>query len=191
MPKNPLADPITDQEIAFAHLILSGIMTDRRAAEAVGLNPATAFDTRAKPRVQTYMHEQRVAMHQEVVQKEAEQLSRKNLVRDQVLVRLWEIANLSHELTRNSVTAQIKALSLIISIEGLIPDRRAASAEKKPASPPPNIYRAPWLIERQQQAAGTWGSLDPVQDEDQPAPKDATSDPVSTSNRTWTSANQK
>jgi glycerophosphoryl diester phosphodiesterase len=103
MSKYPVTDPITDQEIAFAHLILSGIMTDRRAAEAVGLNPDTVIDTKHKPRVQAYMHEQRVAMHQEVVQKEAEQLSRKNLVRDQVLVRLWEIANLSHELTRDTL----------------------------------------------------------------------------------------
>jgi hypothetical protein len=33
MPKNTVTDPITDQEIAFAHLVLSGTMTDRRAAE--------------------------------------------------------------------------------------------------------------------------------------------------------------
>jgi hypothetical protein len=39
MPKNKVSDPITDQEIAFARLVLSGAMTDRRAAEAVGLNP--------------------------------------------------------------------------------------------------------------------------------------------------------
>jgi hypothetical protein len=37
MPKNKVSDPITDQEIAFARLVLSGAMTDRRAAEAVGL----------------------------------------------------------------------------------------------------------------------------------------------------------
>jgi hypothetical protein len=47
MPKNEVSDLITDdlitdQEIAFAHLVLSGTMTDRRAAEAVGLNPDTA-----------------------------------------------------------------------------------------------------------------------------------------------------
>ena len=41
MPKNTVTDPITDQEMAFAHLILSGTMNDRRAAEAVGLNPDT------------------------------------------------------------------------------------------------------------------------------------------------------
>jgi len=41
MPKNTVTDPITDQEMAFAHLILSGTMTDRRAAQAVGLNPET------------------------------------------------------------------------------------------------------------------------------------------------------
>jgi hypothetical protein len=37
-----VTDPITDQEIAFAHLILSGTMNDRSAAEAAGLNPGTA-----------------------------------------------------------------------------------------------------------------------------------------------------
>ena len=31
MPKNKVSDPITDQEIAFARLVLSGAMTDRRA----------------------------------------------------------------------------------------------------------------------------------------------------------------
>ena len=38
MPKNKVSDPITDQETAFARLVLSGAMTDRHAAEAVGLN---------------------------------------------------------------------------------------------------------------------------------------------------------
>ena len=37
--KNQVSDPITDQEIAFAHLVLSATMTDRHAAEAAGLNP--------------------------------------------------------------------------------------------------------------------------------------------------------
>jgi hypothetical protein len=49
MPKNTVSDPITDQEIAFARLILSGTMNDRRAAEAVGLNPETAAYTKASP----------------------------------------------------------------------------------------------------------------------------------------------
>jgi hypothetical protein len=55
MPKNTacpgaprVTDPITDQEMAFPHLILAGTMNDRRAAEAVGLNPETAA-TKAKP----------------------------------------------------------------------------------------------------------------------------------------------
>ena len=49
MPKNQVSDLITDQEIAFALLVLSGTMTDRRAAEAVDLNPDTAAYTKAKP----------------------------------------------------------------------------------------------------------------------------------------------
>jgi hypothetical protein len=46
MPKNKLSDLITDQEMAFARLVLSGTMTDRQAAEAVGLNPDSAAYTK-------------------------------------------------------------------------------------------------------------------------------------------------
>ena len=51
MPKNKVSDPITDQEMAFARLVLSGAMTDRQAAEAVGLNPDSAAYTKSKPHV--------------------------------------------------------------------------------------------------------------------------------------------
>jgi hypothetical protein len=70
MPKNQVSDPITDQEIAFAHLVLSGTMTDRRAAEAAGLNPDTAAYTKAKPRVSAYMLEHRAAVRERLVQQE-------------------------------------------------------------------------------------------------------------------------
>ena len=133
MPKNPVTDPITDQEIAFAHLVLAGTMTDRRAAEAVGLKPETAAYAKAKPRVQAYMHQHRETMNNLRVQQETEELQRKNLLREQVLARLFEIAALSHEVTRNSASAQIKALSMIIAMEGLLPDRRPSSAGKTSA----------------------------------------------------------
>jgi hypothetical protein len=149
MPKNQVSDPITDQEIAFAHLVLSGTMTDRRAAEAVRLNPDTAAYTKAKPRVRAYMLEHRAAMHEQLMQQETEELRRLNQGRERVLARLWEIADLDPEMTRNSASAQMKALAMIVAIEGLIPDRRAVSSEKKSA-PPPNgqIDSAAWLREQ-------------------------------------------
>ena len=100
MPKNTVTDPITDQEMAFAHLILSGTMNDRRAAEAVGLNPETAAYTKSKPRVRAYMMEHRAAVREKLVDQEADGLRKLNLGRDQILGRLWELANLSHEVTR-------------------------------------------------------------------------------------------
>jgi hypothetical protein len=147
MPKNKVSDPITDQEIAFAHLVLSGTMTDRDAAEAVGLNPDSAAYTKSKPRVRAYMLEHRAAVQQQLVQQEAEGLHRLNLDREQVLARLWEIANLSPELTRGSITGQVKALSMIVAMQNFIPDRPAVSSEKKPAAAPihPQIYQAAWL----------------------------------------------
>ena len=138
MPKNKVSDPITDQEMAFARLVLSGAMTDRHAAEAVGLNPDSAAYTKSKTRVRAYMLEHRAAVQHQLVHQEAD-LSRRavegqhrlNLDREQVLARLWEIANLSPEMTRGSVTGQVKALSMIVAMENFIPDRLAISSEKK------------------------------------------------------------
>ena len=139
MPKNQVSDPITDQEIAFARLVLSGAMTDRHAAEAVGLNPDSAAYTKSKPRVRAYMLEHRAGVQEQLVQQQAEGLRRLNLDREQVLNRLWEFANLSPEMTRGSVTGQVKALSMIVAMENFIPDRRATSSETK--SPPATNHR--------------------------------------------------
>jgi hypothetical protein len=136
MPKNTVTDPITDQEMAFAHLVLSGTMNDRAAAEAAGLNPDTAAYTKSKPRVRDYMIEHRAAVREKLVDQEAEGLRKLNLGRDQILARLWELANLSHELTRGTIAGQIKALSMIVAIEGLIPDRRSSPPETQPKAPP-------------------------------------------------------
>ena len=133
MPKNKVSDCITDQEMAFARLVLSGAMTDRQAAEAAGLNPDSAAYTKSKPHVRAYMLEHRAAVVQQLVQKEAEEQHQLNLDRKQVLDRLWEIANLSPEMTRGSITGQVKALAMIIAMENFIPNRLAVSSEKKSA----------------------------------------------------------
>jgi len=167
MPKNELTDP-TGQEIAFAHLVLSGTMTDRRAAEMVGLHPDSAASTKAKPHVQAYMQKHQSAVQQEPVEQGADPsrlprlavgravedhrpacpgLPWVNPSREQILARLWEIGNMNPEITRGSLCGQVKALSMIVAIEGLIPDRRAVSAQNKPAPPPvtADIYEAEWL----------------------------------------------
>ena len=72
MPKKQVTDPITDQEIAFARLVLSGTMTDRRAAEAAGLNPDTAAYTKSKPHVRAYMLEHRAAVNEQLVDQDVD-----------------------------------------------------------------------------------------------------------------------
>jgi hypothetical protein len=172
MPKNKVSDPITDQEIAFARLLLSGAMTDRQAAEAVGLHPDSAAYTKAKPCVRDYMLEHRAVVEQQLVQQEvdlsrraAEGQRRLNLDREQVLNRLWELANLSPDMTRNSITGQVKCLAMIAAMQNFIPDRRAVSSEKKSAPAPVNaqIYQSEWL--RKQQATNHATTNDP-----QPSP---------------------
>jgi hypothetical protein len=136
MPKNKVSDPITDQEIVFARLVLSGTTTDRQAAEAAGLHPDSAAYTKSKPRVRAFMLQHRAAVQQQLVQQEADGFRRISLDREQVLDRLWEIANLSPDMTRGSINGQVKAISMIIAMQNFIPDRRAVSAQKKSAPAP-------------------------------------------------------
>jgi hypothetical protein len=155
MPKNTVTDLITDQEMAFAHLVLSGTMNDRQAAEAAGLNPDTAAYTKSKPRVRDYMIEHRKAVTEKLIDQEVEGLRKLNLGRDQILARLWELATLSHEVTRGIIAGQIKALSLIIAMEGLIPGRPSPPATQ-PTAPPVDaqIQNSAWRREQQHQPVG-------------------------------------
>ena len=88
---------------------------------------------------------------EQVLDQETERQRRKDLRREQVLDRLWEISKMSPEMTRGSITGQVKALAMIVAIEGLIPDRRA---EKNSAPPLPevNIYPAAWLGRQQEKS---------------------------------------
>ena len=170
MPKNNVTDLITDQEMVFTRLVLSGNMTDRDAALAAGLNPDTAAYTKSKPRVRAYMLEYRAAMQQQLLEQEAESQRRLGLRREQVLDRLWEIAKLSPEMTRGSITGQVKALSMIVAIEGLIPDRRAGASNNQTTSPPTqaDIHPAACLGRQQGQTTGPRPDLAPAQEQEEP-----------------------
>jgi hypothetical protein len=158
MPKNYVTDPITDQEITFAHLLLSGTMNDREAAEAAGLNPTTAAYTKSKPRVRDYMDQHRAAVKEKMVADEAEALRNLNLIRDQFLDRLWELARLSPAETRGSIAGQIKAMAMIGAVVGLLPsrlnDRRPSSTPGQSESPAikAQMYVAEWRRQNQGQA---------------------------------------
>ena len=56
-----------------------------------------------------------------------------------ILERYWELANLDPNVTKGSITGQLKALELLAEELRRAPANDAA----KPA--PPNIYRARWM----------------------------------------------
>jgi hypothetical protein len=182
MPQNNVSDPITDQEIAFVHLILSGTMSDRRAAEGAGLNPETAAYLKSTPRVSAYMTEHSAAAREKPVDQEADLPQRAvgpavesphkfNIGRGQILTRLWELATLSHEVTRGSIAGQIKAMTMIVAIEGLIPSRTNNDRRTQPAAPPlePDIYKAEWLRKQEHQPVGAEPGDSVADTEAQPA----------------------
>jgi hypothetical protein len=167
MPNNQAIDPITDQEIAFARLVLSGTTTDRDAAQAAGLNPEDAAYTKAK--LGAYLLDRHATAPQQHVAQDTTEPRRFTITRDQILTRLWEIGAISPEITRGSLAGQVKALSMIAAIEGLIPDRRAASARNQPVPSPvkANIYESEWL-----RAQRTGETLEPTPEPSPAAPQE-------------------
>jgi hypothetical protein len=181
MLKEEVTDLVTDQEMLFGRLILSGTMADRQAAEAAGLNPDTAADTKSQPRVRDYMLAHRAAVEKLLVEQEVEEQRRQKQVRERVLASLWKIADLAPEMTRNSASAQMKALALIIAMECLIPNRskdgRAGSTQNQPAASPPaaDFYKAAWRREQQEPTVDEPPA--PAQQQAAPAPESVPATP--------------
>jgi hypothetical protein len=96
-----------------------------------------------------------------------QEVQRRSLCRDRVLARLWQIADLDPEITRNSASAQIKALSMIVAIEALIPDRRAVAPQKQSAAAPANppFYVAKWMRKENADTANSEPSPFPAVEE--------------------------
>jgi hypothetical protein len=162
MAKNNVSDLITDQEMVFVRNVLSGTMTDREAAQAAGLNPDTAAYTKSKPRVRAYMIEHRAATQRQLAERKAdlsrlaaETQRRREQRREQVLDRLRELAAMAPETTRGSITGQVKAIQMIVAIEGFIPDRRSSRSAAQPAVHPvePDLHPAAPQVPKPEPAA--------------------------------------
>ena len=67
------------------------------------------------------------------------------ITRQQILDRLWQLANLSPEVTRGNINGQLKAMTMIVAIECLIPNRYNTKPQAAPALPPADYYKAKWL----------------------------------------------
>lgn len=172
MPKRPVQTPITDQEMAFAHLVMSGTMTDKAAAKIVGIDPSRAAYVKAKPKVQAYMAEHRASVRAGLVQHEVEALAKFNISREQILAKWWEFANIDPAKGYNT-SSQSKALELLWKGMGYAD---GDSDPKKPeceVAPKPQIYRATWMRkpgdpDYEEDEGETAGSREPVMSDPEP-----------------------
>jgi hypothetical protein len=169
MPKGPVQTPITDQEIAFAHLVLAGTMTDKTAAKVVGIDPSRAAYVKAKPKVQAYMEEHRASVRAGLVQHEVDALAKFNISREQILAKWWEFANIDPAKGYNT-SSQSRALELLWKGLGYVesdpkkPDEGAGEDSSKP-----DVYVAAWLREARGEKAE--GEIpDPLPKTEEPTP---------------------
>ncbi len=105
------------------------------------------------------MKEHRTAVSERLVDQEAEGLRKLNLGRDQILAWLWELANLSLEATRGIIAGQVKALSMIVAIEGLIQSDRMIAASlhpKRNTRPRPSRHKSQLSVALRTAASSRW-----------------------------------
>ena len=95
MPKNQVSDLITDQEITFARLILSGTMTDRAAAKPRASTPTPPPTPNPNPASAPTCSSTALPSSNNSSSKKLKEQHRQNLNRERVLARLWEIADLA------------------------------------------------------------------------------------------------
>ena len=122
-------------------------MTDREAAERAGIDPGRAAYVKAKPRVKEYMEQHRASVRAGLVQHEVEALAEFNISREKLLAKYLEFVNIDPKLTGYNTSGQTKALDSLWKALGF--DDSKKPGEEEPEPEPPNIYRPPWLLERQ------------------------------------------
>jgi hypothetical protein len=146
MPKGSVETPITDDELAFAHLVLSGKMTDREAAERAGIDPDRAAYVKAKPRVKAYMEEYRADVRASLVQREVDVLSELNIGREQIIGQYWLFTKLEPERTNGNIAGQVRALDSLRDMLGFGgPQPGQKPAGEGDGEPKHQIYRAKWM----------------------------------------------
>ena len=144
MPKRPVQTPITNQEIAYALLVLAGTMTDKAAAKVVGIDPSRAAYVKGKPRVREYMASHRASVRAGLAQHEVDTLVEFNIGREQILGKWWEFANIDPAKTGYNTTGQSKALDSLWKALGFEGSKKPGD-EDEPEPERPQIYRAKWM----------------------------------------------
>jgi hypothetical protein len=148
MPKRSVETPITDGELAFAHHVLSGKMTDREAAEKAGIDPGRAAYVKAKPRVKSYMEDYRAAVRAGMVQREVNVLSEFNTSREQIIAQYWGFTRLDPKRTNGNIAGQVRALDSLRDMLGFgMPQPGQKPVGEGERDLKPQIYVAKWLRE--------------------------------------------
>jgi hypothetical protein len=144
MPKGPVETPITDQEMAYAHLVMAGTMTDREAAKMVGIDPGRAAYVKAKPKVKEYMEQHRASVTAAIVQHESDVLVEFNIGREQIMAQYWHLSRLPATDTNGNITGQVRALDSLREMLGFVGPKPGANPDGEGDSKP-DVYQSEWM----------------------------------------------
>jgi hypothetical protein len=127
-------------------------MTDREAAERVGIDPGRAAYIKAKPRVKAYMEEYRAAVRAGMVQREVDVLSEFNISREEIIAQYWGFTRLDPKTTNGNIAGQVRALDSLRDMLGFgSPQPGQKSDAEGEAASKPQVYVVKWLREARNQ----------------------------------------
>ncbi len=109
--------PITELEMTFCHLCMSGDggkgMSQEKAAEKLGLPAKDGRVIAQRLQVKAYFEEYRRTFMMEMARQEATQVHKFDVTRANAVALLWKLANTAPERTRGSINGQVDAVDKI------------------------------------------------------------------------------
>lgn len=119
--------PIMEREMLFASMVMKGSKNPNatqlerieEAGKTLGIKASDATRMFHRKPVQAWMDKYRANLMTEMVRTEVRELRRKGYTREDVLTRLFELASLEPERTKNTITGQVEALKEMGVVMGI------------------------------------------------------------------------
>jgi hypothetical protein len=113
--------PISEQEMAFCHLLITRNAknrTEAQCAEMAGFPPKSANVLKRKPRIQQYLMIYQTQFAAMMAQQEVDKMLALDIDRSALVRKLWMLANITPERTRGTITGQVDAIEQIAGMLG-------------------------------------------------------------------------
>lgn len=143
-PHRPVgSQTVTDERVWAYATLRANKMGPKEAAAKVGITHRQGMRWDTRKDVKEFIEEFAKKKMEHLIKESVKPLAKLDISLASILARYWELANLTPEETRGSITGQISALDGIRDTLGLTAG--AGKAKEEPKEAEPAVYQPEWM----------------------------------------------